>query len=162
MRPQAALYSGRRIALAAMLWVGLLLAAAAPAVAQTPQIHATWNSGVLNVSVSDLPPNGEVEVSVHDESSNSNEQANGHPSGTADGAGNWPGGAGGGETGYPGTANDSGGTRYTICVRVNGQTGPCKGTVKPRGLLPSIGHAIITIGGLFGMRNDVPVALRVA
>ncbi|MBI1854194.1 MAG: hypothetical protein HYR85_27975 [Planctomycetes bacterium] len=134
---------------AALFSAGLLLAAA-PAIAQTPQIHASWNGGVLNVDVSNVPPNSPIGVTVSDMSHGSEETPNGSPPSGSDGAGNWPGGSSGGQTGYPGTAADEGGTHYVICVRVNGRTGPCMDVWKPRGVLGSITHTIITIGGLLG------------
>ncbi len=151
-----------RTAFAALLVGTVLLATGVQALAQSPQIRASWNNGVLNVSVSGLPPNALVELTVHDDDNNQMEQPNGSPPPNADGTGNWPGEANGTETGYPGTSNDSGGTRYTICVRVNGATGPCTTTQRPRGLLACVFHAVLTFGGLFGQGDAVPDAAPVA
>jgi hypothetical protein len=142
---------------AAIASIGLALALAASASAQTPQIRADWSGGVLNVTVTNLPPNTPVELTVTDESHGGNETPNGTVPQSSDGAGNLPGSGRGGEIGYPSTGTDEGGTRYVICVRVNGHTGPCIETTKPRGFLGSIAHAVITLGGIFGDIVWVPI-----
>jgi len=102
-----------------------------------PVVHVSWNTtgtggGALNVSVTGLPPDAGVEVEVKDVShGNQVEQPVGNPPNQADDKGNWPGAQAGSRVGYPGTATDSGGTKYVVTVKVNGKTGPAKEVLKP-------------------------------
>ncbi|MBN2489605.1 MAG: hypothetical protein JXQ29_01990 [Planctomycetes bacterium] len=141
----------------ATLVLAAVLAPASLAVAQGgPVISTQWQStgqggGALNVSVSGLPPGAPVEVEVRDIShGNQVEQPVGSPPAQADANGNWPGAASGSQTGYPETAQDAGGTRYVVSVKVNGRTGPAKEIEKPGGtrgfwsILSTLGGILLT------------------
>jgi hypothetical protein len=142
------------------VWLVLVLVPLSGAVgteAQSgPAIKAEWlttggQGGALNVSISNLPPNAKVEVTVTDVSHNSQtEQPVGTPPAQANEKGEWPGPKAGSKAGYPGTATDPGGTRYVISVKVNGKTGPSQEVLKPEeprsfwSILATLGTVLIT------------------
>jgi hypothetical protein len=143
-----------------MVWLVVVLVplcGAAGSEAQSgPTIRAEWltsggQGGALNVSITDLPPNAKVEVTVTDVTHNHrNEQPVGTPPAQANEKGEWPGPKAGSKAGYPGTATDPGGTRYVISVKVNGKTGPSQEVLKPEeprsfwSILATLGTVLIT------------------
>ena len=134
-----ALCTGTKSRIGFWLAVSLVVATAGLAAQSAgPKIRAVWSSsggqgGVLNVSVSGLPPGAQVEVTVVDQTSGGKtESPVGTPPGTADGQGNWPGALAGSQVGYPDTSTDPGGTKYVVSVKVNGKTRAGHGGEKTR------------------------------
>ena len=149
-----ALCTGTKSRIGFWLAVSLVVATAGLAAQSAgPKIRAVWSSsggqgGVLNVSVSGLPPGAQVEVTVVDQTSGGKtESPVGTPPGTADGQGNWPGALAGSQVGYPDTSTDPGGTKYVVSVKVNGKTGPAMEVRKPDDSR-SVISVISTLGGI--------------